>query len=208
VKHLLIMISSLALAACGGSLFQSKAPPTAMYLLSVSAAPTGVEIPVDLAVQKPRVRTGLDTDRIAALYPDRRLDYFAGARWSGRLDEVVQDLALRAFRNRANLRNVHAGVFGFGGGYWLEIDVADFQAEYSANPGEGGAAPTIHVHLWGLVGGPDRRTLSRIDAEVRQPATDNRLTAIVAAYNAAADAALAKIVDDATAALKASLERR
>jgi cholesterol transport system auxiliary component len=208
VKHLLIVISSLVLTACGGSLFQSKAPPTAVYLLSVSAAPAGAEIPVDLAVQKPRVQTGLDTDLIAALYPDRRLDHFAGARWSGRLDEVVQDLALQAFRTRANLRNVHAGVSAFGGGYWLEIDVADFQAEYSANPAEGATAPTIHVHLWGLVGGPDRRMLSRIDADVRQPATDNRLTAIVAAYNAAANAALAKIVDDATAALKASLERR
>jgi ABC-type uncharacterized transport system auxiliary subunit len=106
------------------------------------------------------------------------------------------------------LRSVHAGLPAFGGAYWLEIDVADFQAEYSANPAEGGAAPTIHVHLWGSVGGPDRRMLRRIDADVHQPATDNRLTAIVAAYDAAADAALAKIVDDATAALKASLERR
>jgi ABC-type uncharacterized transport system auxiliary subunit len=208
VKYLLIVVSSLTLAACGGSLLQSKAPPTAVYLLSVSAAPGGAEVPVDLAVRKPRVRTGLDTDLIAALYPDRRLDYFAGARWSGRLDEVVQDLAVQAFRTRADLRAVRAGVSAPEGGYWLELDVADFQAEYSASPGEGGAAPTIHVHLWGQLGGPERHVLGRLDADVRMPAADNRLTAIVAAYNAAADAALAKIVADATAALKASSERR
>jgi cholesterol transport system auxiliary component len=209
VKYLLMMISSLALAACGGSLFQSKAPPPAVYLLSVSAAPGGAEIPVDLAVLKPRVQTGLDTDLIAALYPDRRLDYFAGARWSGRLDEVVHDLALQAFRTRTNLRNVHAGVSALSGGYSLEIDVADFQAEYSATLGAGGSvAPTIHVRLWGQVGGSDRRILGRFEADVRQPATDNRLTAIVAAYNAAAGTALAKIVDDTTAALNGSLERR
>jgi cholesterol transport system auxiliary component len=209
VKYLLTMISSLALTACGGSFFQSKAPPTAAYLLSVSPAPAGAEIPADLAVLKPRVQTGLDTDLIAALYPDRRLDYFAGARWSGRLDEVMQDLVLQAFRVRANLRNVHAGVSAFGGGYWLEIDVADFQAEYSANLGAGEmAAPTIHVRLWGRVGGPDRRMLGRFEADVRQPASDNRLAAIVAAYNAAADTAMAKIVEDTAAALNGGLERR
>jgi cholesterol transport system auxiliary component len=209
VKYLLMMISSLALAACGGSLFQSKAPPPAVYLLSVSAAPGGAEIPVDLAVLKPRVQTGLDTDLIAALYPDRRLDYFAGARWSGRLGEMVQDLALQAFRTRANLRNVHAGVSAFGGCCRLEIDVADFQAEYPANLGPGDmAAPTIHVRLWGLVGGTDRRVLSRFEADVRQPASDNRLAAIIAAYNAAADTAVAKIVEDTAAALNTSLERR
>jgi cholesterol transport system auxiliary component len=209
VKYLLMMISSLALTACGGSLFQSNAPAPAVYLLSVSAAPTGAEIPVDLAVLKPRVQTGLDTDLIAALYPDRRLDYFAGARWSGRLDEMLQDLLLQAFRTRANLRNVHAGVSAFGGGYWLQIDVADFQAEYSANLGAGDmAAPTIHVRLWGRLGGSDRRVLGRFEAQVRQPATDNRLAAIVAAYNAAADAALSKIVEDTAAALNGSLERR
>ncbi len=98
MKHLLVLISSLALTSCGGSFFQSKAPPPAVYLLSVSAASSGPEIPVDLAVLKPRVPTGLDTDLIAALYPDRRLDHFAGARWSGQLDEMVQDLVLQAFR--------------------------------------------------------------------------------------------------------------
>ena len=208
MKYLLTMISSLALTACGGSLFQSKAPPTAVYLLSVSPAPAGAEIPADLAVLKPRVQTGLDTDLIAALYPDRRLDYFAGARWSGRLDEVVQDFVLQAFRVRVNLRNVHAGVSAFGG-YWLQIDVADFQAEYAANLGAGEmAAPTIHVRLWGRVGGPDRRVLGRFEADVRQPASDNRLAAIVAAYNAAADTAMAKIVEDTAAALNGGLERR
>ena len=204
-----MMICSIALAACAGSLFQSKAPPPAVYLLSVSAAPGGAELPVDLAVLKPRVQTGLDTDLIAALYPDRRLDYFAGARWSGRLDEMVQDLALQAFRVRANLRNIHAGMAAAGDGYRLEIDVADFQAEYSANLGAPDmAAPTIHLRLWGRVGGSDRRVLGRFEADVRQPASENRLAAIIAAYEAAADTAMAKIVGDTAAALNGALERR
>jgi len=211
MKRLLCMVCVLALAACGGSLFQSKVPPPSVYLLSAGAgAPSGTEIPADLAVLKPRVRVGLDSDLIAALYPDRRLDYFAGARWSGPLDEVVQDLALQIFRARANLRSVHAASSAFGSGYWLEIDVADFQAEYSADTGaSGSAAPTVHVHLFGHLGSSaDRRILGRFEADDRQRAADNRLTAIIEAYNRAADTALAQIAADSAATLQQTLERR
>ncbi len=208
MKRLLCAVCALALAACG-SLLQSKLPPPSVYLLSAGAAtPSGAAIPADLAVLKPRVRTGLDSDLIAVLYPDRRLDYFAGARWSGPLDEVVQDLALQVFRAHANLRSVHAESSAFGSGYWLEIDVVDFQAEYSADTGAGGgAAPTVHVHLLGRVGSSaDRRILGQFEADDRQRAADNRLTAIVEAYNRAADDALARIVADTTETLSKSLE--
>ncbi len=205
MRRLLCAICALALAACGGSLFQSKAPPASVYLLSAgAAAPSGAEIPADLAVLKPRVRTGLDSDLIAVLYPDRRLDYFAGARWSGPLDEVVQDLALQEFRARARLHSVHAESSVFGSGYWLEIDVVDFQAEYSAHAGDGGnSAPTVHVHLLGRVGNSaDRRILGQFEADDRQRAADNRLTAIVEAYNRAADNALGRIVADTAETLR------
>jgi len=207
VKRLLCLVSLSVLAACTGSLFQSKAPPPSVYLLSIKAVPQGAEIAADLKVLKPRVRTGLNTDHIAVLYPDHRLDYFAGAHWNGPLDEVVQDLALQAFRGRANLRNVHADSSAFGSDYWLEIEVADFQAEYSGGAGASGA-PTVHVHLLGRVGGSaDRRVLGRFEADERTSAADNRLTAIVEAYNQAVGAALAKIVAD-TQTLTGTLESR
>jgi len=193
------------LAGCGGSLFQSKIPPAAVYQLSAqyeaaqSAQDKGPALPVDLSVLRPRVRTGLDNDLIAALYPDRRLDYLADARWSGPLDELMQDLALQAFRARANLRIVHAEESPVGGGYWLAIDVNDFQAEYT----EGVEAPTAHVHLLAGVGAAgDERILARFEADARRPAAANRVTAIVEAYNQAADEALAQIVADTVAALE------
>ncbi len=92
---------------------------------------------------RPRVRAGLDTDRIAALYPDRRLEYFADARWSGPLDEVIQQLVVQQFHATANLRNVSVEASVFASNYWLEIEVADFQAEYSA----AAAPPVVHVHF-------------------------------------------------------------
>jgi ABC-type uncharacterized transport system auxiliary subunit len=212
VRRLLCASSIFALAACTGQLFQSKTEAPAVYLLSLQAGTAGAQIPADLTVVRPRVRTGLDTDLIAVLYPDRRLAYVAGARWSGPLDEVVQDLALQAFRAHANLRNVHGDASAFGTGYWLEIEVADFQAEYPSSPAGSGmdaAAPTVHVHLLGVVGGSgDRRVLGRFEANERQRAADNRLGAIVEAYNQAADAALTHLVAETTETLSRNLERR
>ncbi len=196
-----VMLITLALTACG-SFFKTKAAPIALYMLSASpeapAGPAAGPIPADLAVLRPRVRAGLDTDRIAALYPDRRLEYFADARWSGPLDEVIQQLAVQQFHD-ANLRNVSADASAFVNEYWLEIEVSSFQAEYSAAPK---TPPVAHVHFLARVGtSADRRILAIFEAKAEQAASDNRMSAIVDAYNRAADAALAEIVRGTVQAL-------
>jgi cholesterol transport system auxiliary component len=202
-RAVLTIFLSMALAACGG-LFKNKIPPPTMYLLSASPRPAAAEtasgnsLPPDLAVLRPRVRAGLDTDRIAALYPDRRMDYFANVRWSGPLDEVVQDLAVQEIHTNPGLRNVSGDISVFASAYWLEIEVADFQAEYPAS----GGAPTVHVHLQARVGSSaDRRVLARFEPNIYEPAADNRMSAIVEAYNRAADRALAEIGQGAMQAL-------
>lgn len=201
-------LAAMCCAACTGSLFQSKAAPPTIYVLSAGSAPPAApsgdgapqpKIPVDLAVLKPRMRTGLATDRIAVLYPDRRLDYFADARWSGPAGDVLQDLAVQAFlHSRARLRTVSGDASVFASAYWLEIEVMDFQAEYTS----ASAAPTVHVHFLARIGeSGDRHILGRFEAEARQPAAENRLTAIVDAYARAADAVLAEIAVQADEAL-------
>jgi cholesterol transport system auxiliary component len=197
-----------SLAGCAGSLFQSKAPPANTYVLradighapeQVSAGAAAPLTAAGLSVPRPRVRTGLDTDRIAVLYPDRRLDYFAAARWSGPLDQMVQDLALQAFHTGAHLGHVTDETSAFPSGYWLEIEVADFQAEY----GSAGAAPTVHVRLLARLGAMrDRRVLGTFDANIHESAPDNRLSAIVGTYERAAAAALAQIVSDTSRVLE------
>jgi cholesterol transport system auxiliary component len=220
LTHGTIAAAVICLGACTGSLFQSKVVPPAVYLLSAgaesagSAAPAAgapapgtpaAPIPVDLAVLKPKLRTGLETDRIAVLYPDRRLDYFADARWSGPLSEVLQDLVLQEFHSRANLRTVSSDASVFSSAYWLELEVTDFQAEYAP----GAAAPTVRVHFLARLGNSgDRRIRGQFDASAQQPAADNRLTAIVDAYARAADAALTDIVARVEATLGKASEAR
>lgn len=204
------LLALASAAACTGSLFQSKAAPPTIYMLSPvtgSAAPAAPdpEIPVDLAVLKPRLRPGLETDRIAVLYPDRRLDYFADARWSGPLGEVVQDLAVQEFHARAHLRTVSGDASVFASAYWLEIEVADFKAEYTS----AGAPPTVRVRLRARLGGSgNRQILGQFTADAEQPAAQNRLTAIVDAYDRAADSALAQIVARAAGTLAKASETR
>jgi ABC-type uncharacterized transport system auxiliary subunit len=202
-----VLLPALCLAACTGSLFQSKAAPPAVFLLSpVAGSPTlATTIPVDLTVLKPRMRPGLESDRIAVLYPDRHLDYFAGARWSGPLAEVLQDLAVQEFRDHANLRSVGGDASVFPSAYWLEIEVADFQAEYPS----AAAAPSVHVHYLARLGSSgNRRILGQFEADVRQPAAANRLSAIVDAYAHAADAAWVEIVAHADEAFAKISEAR
>jgi cholesterol transport system auxiliary component len=204
VRKLAISALFLSLAGCG-SLFHSSAPAPTTYQLAVEQKPAGAPLAADLAVLAPRVRRGLDNDRIAVQYPDRRLDYLAGARWSGPLDEMLQDLTLEAFWQAGVLHTVDTDASAFESGYWLEIEVADFQAEYKDNR----AAPVVHVHLVARVGrAQDRRLLGEFDAEARQPAADNRLTAVVAAYNQATDATLARVVAESTEIVRRNPETR
>jgi cholesterol transport system auxiliary component len=195
-RAVLTALLSVTLAACAGSLFKNKIPPPTMYLLSAGARPAaadsspGNSSPMELAVLRPRVRAGLDTDRIAALYPDRSMDYFANVRWSGPLDEVLQDLAVQEIHSNPALRNVSADASVFSSAYWLEIEIADFQAEYPAS----GGPPTVHVHLQARLGSSaDRRVIARFEPNIYEAAADNRMSAIVAAYNRAADKALSEI---------------
>jgi cholesterol transport system auxiliary component len=204
-RSALPLLLVVTLTACAGSLFKNKAAPPTMYRLAATAKAQAAESPgaktaVDLAVLKPRVRAGLDTDRIAALYPDRRMDYFADVRWTGPLDEVLQDLAVQEFHSNPGLRYVSADASVFASTYWLEIEVTDFQAEYSANV----IAPTVHVHLQARVGSSgERRVLGRFEPDIREAAADNRMSAIVEAYNRAADEALAQIAAGAAQILDA-----
>ncbi len=194
-RVVLVVLLSATLTACAGSLFKNKIPPPTMYLLSAGPKPAadgsaGNMAATDLAVLRPRVRAGLDTDRIAALYPDRRMDYFANVRWSGPLDEVLQDLAVQEIHSNPGLRNVSADASVFASAFWLEIEIADFQAEYPAS----GGPPTVHVHLRARLGSSsDRRVLARFEPNVYEAAADNRMSAIIDAYNRAADKALVEI---------------
>ena len=151
------------------------------------------------------MRAGLDTDRIAALYPDRHMDYFADVRWSGPLDEVLQDLAVQQLHANPGLRNVSADISVFASAYWLEIEVIGFSSGVFRRRVR--RRPCMCI-CWRASATPaDRHVLGRFEPDVHEAAADNRMSAIVDAYNRAADKALAEIAEGVARTLERSSSR-
>ena len=64
-------------------------------------------------------------------------------------------------------------------------------------------APRVHVHFVARLGNAlDRKVLGRFEADAVTAAADNRMSAIVAAYEQAADQALAAIAVDVAGVLR------
>src|SRR5262249_39411265 len=89
----LLTVVAMTCAACSGSFFESNAPVATRYVLA--AAPpaanpsSSAASQVDLAVSRPDVAPGLDTDGVAVL-KGRQLDYYRGAKWGGSVTEITQ----------------------------------------------------------------------------------------------------------------------
>jgi cholesterol transport system auxiliary component len=191
-----------ALGACVSGAFDSEQPPQHVYVLRPLPAenPEGGPLAVGLTVARPTARPGLDTDRIALLQADRRLDYYAGARWGAETPAVVQDLLIQSLRNTRRLATVQGEMSPFLSEYVLQMDIADFQAEYGSD-----ASPVVHVSLVCTVGRVrDRKPLADFTAAATAPAGGNTLTATVEAFESAYQQAAKVAVSETLNALAAA----
>jgi ABC-type uncharacterized transport system auxiliary subunit len=190
-RGLLIICAAAAAVACSGSLFESKMAPPAVYVLRVTAPGKAISIDADLTIDRPLLGPGLDVSRIAAEFPDRRLEYFANANWSADLGDVLQSLAVQNFLRASGLRNVAANSSRFEGAYRLEITVSDFAAHYRTQ----GAAPTIKLAMTTRLGlGGHLLPGGTVNVDIERQAESDRQSAIVAAFEAAADSGFEQVI--------------
>jgi cholesterol transport system auxiliary component len=193
------VVVGLATAGCASGAFNSERPASQLYQISAAepGTPAVQILPVDLAVARPLPRPGLDTERIAVRYADRRFDYYAAARWGAEAADVVQDLLIDSLRASGGVRTVHGHLSSFSSQYVLETELRDFQAEYSD-----GDLPTIRVTLVCTVGRVrDRAALSTFTSSALARADDNSQRAVVAAFESAYREVAAKVVSETRAAL-------
>jgi cholesterol transport system auxiliary component len=193
----------LCASGCVSGAFDSELPQRGVFVIRAPApgAAGGAPLASDLIVARPNARPGLDTDRIAVLSAGRRLDYYAGGRWGADADVLVQDLLVESLRNTGRLRTVQSDVSAFVAEYVLQSELNDFQAEYAA----GGGDPTVRVTLVCTLGRvKDRQALAVYTATATAAASDNTLTAVVAAFESAYGRAAAIAVDETLAALAAA----
>jgi ABC-type uncharacterized transport system auxiliary subunit len=100
------LLAVLALAGCISLPGADKnKPQPSIYTLhprppqiQQSSAPGGA--PVVVFVPRPELPKGFDTERITLLFEQsHRLDYYANAKWSARLDDLLQDFIVQTVRH-------------------------------------------------------------------------------------------------------------
>ena len=197
----------LALASIGllctacGSLFESDVPPPSRYVIAAAppaaAATQSAASQTDLSIGRPDVAPGLDTERVAVLR-GRQLDYFRAAQWGGSVVEIVQALLVSSFQDQQLFRSVTSEQARVSSDYMLDVEVRDFQAEYT----DGNTAPSVHVTLVGrIIRIADRELVDTILATAQRPASENRMSTVAAAFEAAAQQVALELAKKAAAAI-------
>lgn len=200
-KALMVLAFAPLFTACTGSLLDSKLPANLAYVLASAppAADAATPLAVDLAISRPNMAPGLDSERIAVIN-GRQLDYYRGALWGGRSADVVQTLLVDSWQDQHLFRSVTAEQARVSADYVLDIDVRDFQAE------QGAGAPEVNVQMIGrLIRVVDRRLVGTYQAQAQVGATEERMSAVAAAFESAAQRVALDLASQAHAAVAADL---
>jgi ABC-type uncharacterized transport system auxiliary subunit len=155
-----------------------------------------------LAVLRPSMQPGLDTDRIMLTRGEQELDQFAASRWGESLPRVITALAVESLAGGAGFATVvDASRAAVATDYELLLTVRHFEAAFGPDK----APPVIHVAFeCVLMAGTPRRAIGRCDGAGDEPAAENRMSAIVAAMERAAQRALATVRAGAVTAARAA----
>jgi len=206
----------LLLGGCAGSLLRSDAEAPDTFRLdfaAATAAATASATPSNsglaIAVARPRAAAAIDTDRIAVHSAGNRFDYYLDARWAESAPQMLQQ----------NLVSALAATAQFGGGVMtaparmptellLDVELRRFEVVTAgADAASAGAAPVVRVQVQASL--VDLRRTARVTSfisEATVPASENRLSAVIAAFDRANAQVVGDIsarVQDAAAALPA-----
>jgi cholesterol transport system auxiliary component len=131
-------------------------------------------------------------DRLLTL-SDGKASYVAETRWVAPAAILWDEAVLAAFdADHGPIRLISRGE-PVAADYTLRLDVRNFEAVYERGPK---AAPTVVVRVRGAItGGKDRALVSDKVFEKRVTASDNRVGAIVPAYDKAVAEILAEVVE-------------
>ena len=222
IRTLLASMMVVGLAGCG-SLLTSEQQPVQIYVLRANVTPTRAATeqahaldqaraadqpngapksgPPTLQIPRPAADPGLASELITLVQSDHRMDRYAGSSWAGSLPDVVETLAIDTLRASGDWAAVHDAPSPFTSDYLLQINIRRFEADYTG----GGAAPKVFVTLDCTIARRiGRELLTSFVAEGQADATENRMSAVVAAFEQAANIALSKMAQQSAAAVKTS----
>jgi cholesterol transport system auxiliary component len=191
LRAALAAVLALALAGCI-SLFP-KTPPAQLYQFGVNGAPPAQAGPSGL-FNVQRVLTGFvdvsGGDRIVTVNGNE-VAYIANARWATPAANMFDEAETRAFQNAGGPARLLRIGDAAAAPISLRLDVQTFEARYENGPK---APPTVVVSLRAvLINTLDRKVLGDEVFVSRQPAADNRVGAIVDAYDTAVTDVLGRV---------------
>jgi ABC-type uncharacterized transport system auxiliary subunit len=184
-------VLALALAGCSG-VFESDLPAAQAYLLRLApkTAPAGAPSVGSVLVQRPEAGPGLDSDRIALLRSDHRFDVYAASRWAAPAPDLVESVVVEALRGTGVFAAVFDDSAPFAPRYNLRCTLRRFEADYTS----GGRVPSVQVALDCMLGRHrDRELLASFTAQGSAAASEDRLTAVVGAFESATNAAIEEL---------------
>lgn len=186
-----LALAAIALSGCI-SLFP-KAEPAQLYRFEAAApAPSAATGPVfgvlRLGTSFPRASAG---DRILTVNDKGEAAYIASARWVSPASVLFDEEVATAFQGAGRARLIGRGEV-IKADYSLKLDVTTFEAHYDRGPK---AAPEILVSVRGVITrNRDRALVGEQVFSARVRASENRVSAIVPAFNTALTQVLGQLV--------------
>ena len=174
------LAASLLVAGCFGGL-KNGAPPPVNYRISAPKLAPGAPLAADVLLAVAATAPGLDGTGIAGRGPGSRIDFLAGARWPVRTPALIESALIEALQDSGRLRSVQGDFGRSRTTHSLTLEVRRFEADYT-----GGEPPVARVALAVTVGRQsDRGVLAAFTVEAEERTSENRVSAVVAALDAA-----------------------
>ncbi len=191
----LAAVAALALSGCV-SVFP-KSEPAQLYRFGSSIeASAGVSGSVPMTLARLDFTQAAAGDRIMTV-TGSEVAYIAAARWAAPASVMFHEALEQSFERRARVVDLVSRRERRGADLMLDVDVNAFEARYE-NGRE--AAPTAVVSLDArIIRLPERTVIGQRSIDVRRPAGENRMGAIVAALDGATGEALGELVQWADA---------
>jgi cholesterol transport system auxiliary component len=187
-----LLLAGMALGGCGG-VFESEIPAAQAFVLRLTSRPSAASSATphgSVLLQRPEAGPGLDSDRIALLRSDHRFDFYAASRWAAPAPDMVESVISDALRAGGHFSAVFDDTSPYAPSYDLRVTLRRFESDYTS----GGRMPTVYVVLDCTLGRHrDRELLASFTVQGSAVAGEDRLTAVVAAFEAATATAMAQL---------------